>query len=206
MKGLVIGVVALVIVAGAVLFFQNRMPSNSKTPVVTPPAQTAQLKQSVEQSVGQPASLMTVTLNLMPQNNSGEKGTATLTELEGGKTKVVLNITGQPKDMAQPAHIHVGSCANLGNVVYPLTFPTNGTSETTLDVSLKDDILNKLPMAINVHKSAADISTYVSCADISASGSPAAQTSPANPPSQAAPQPVTPPARSSAPAGSYGGY
>ena len=36
-----------------------------------------------------------VTVTLKPQNGSGESGTATLTD-EGGKTKVVVSVTGQP--------------------------------------------------------------------------------------------------------------
>lgn len=106
----------------------------------------------------------TITITLSSQNNSGESGTATLTDVNG-KTGVVLALTGAPSGVTQPAHIHTGSCAAIGGVVYPLTFPVNGKSETTLNVTI-DELLKKLPLALNVHKSAAEANVYVACGDI----------------------------------------
>jgi hypothetical protein len=100
-------------------------------------------------------------------NNSGESGTATLTEVDG-KTKVVLALTGAPKDVVQPAHIHVGSCPGVGAIKYNLTFPKNGVSETILDVNL-ETIMSEVPLAVNVHKSASEAKTYVACGEIAAS-------------------------------------
>ena len=102
-------------------------------------------------------------IDLSSQNDSGESGTATITE-EEGKAKVVLSLSGSLA-APQPAHIHTGSCADLGGVKYPLTSPVSGVSETMLDVSA-NDILSQLPLAINVHKSVEEISTYVACGDI----------------------------------------
>jgi hypothetical protein len=89
---------------------------------------------------------------------------------------------------SHPAHIHNGSCANLGDVVAPLSNVSaqalnNGTptamegqmmgsasaipvlsSVTTVDMSLSD-ILNG-EHAVNVHESAENIGTYVACGDI----------------------------------------
>jgi len=106
----------------------------------------------------------TLTVNLGEQNNSQETGTATLTE-DNGSTTVVLNLTGAPKGVAQPAHIHTGSCANLGDVKYPLNTPTDGTSSTVLDGTTIADLLAS-PMAINVHKSTTEVNTYIACGDI----------------------------------------
>jgi hypothetical protein len=105
-----------------------------------------------------------LTVLLSSQNNSGQFGEATITQTAEG-IKVVIETTGAPADIAQPAHIHTGSCADIGGVVYPLTFPVNGFSETTLAVSL-EDLSNQLPLAINVHKSAAEPSIYVACGDL----------------------------------------
>ena len=105
-----------------------------------------------------------LTVNLMAQNNSGESGTAVLTE-KNGKTEVKLRLEGALKGVTQPAHIHSGSCSTLGAVKWPLTFPVNGKSETTLDISL-DQLRAELPLAINVHKSAAEPAVYVSCGDL----------------------------------------
>lgn len=86
-----------------------------------------------------------------------------------------------------PAHIHEGSCEELGDVVYPLEDvsgePVSGTegatpesqaegqpgdviarSRTQVDASL-DDILSG-EHAVNVHKSAEEIDVYVACGNV----------------------------------------
>lgn len=106
----------------------------------------------------------TIELKMSAQNGSKEVGTARL-KAEGGETRVNIELGVFPKDIQQPAHIHMGSCATLGGVKYPLTSLVNGRSETLVNVSLAD-LLNALPLAINVHKSATEVSVYVSCADL----------------------------------------
>ncbi|MFZ8844362.1 hypothetical protein [Thermoflexus sp.] len=67
--------------------------------------------------------------------------------------------------MDQPAHIHEGTCANLNpKPAFPLTPVRDGKSTTVVNVKLAD-LLAK-PFAINVHKSAQEISVYVSCGEI----------------------------------------
>jgi hypothetical protein len=105
-----------------------------------------------------------VTVNLSAQNASGESGTATLTP-QGDKTQVVIKLTGAPDTAQQPAHIHDGSCAKLDpKPRVPLQNVVGGNSTTTLDMKL-GDIMGK-GGAINVHKSAADVKTYVACGDM----------------------------------------
>jgi len=81
---------------------------------------------------------------------------------------------------SHPAHIHGGSCADLGDVVYPLTniTPIGGDTErtgaasaipvegstTVVDTPLQD--LVDGDYAINVHLSADKIGTYIACGDI----------------------------------------
>jgi len=106
------------------------------------------------------------TVQLTPQNNSGESGTATLTE-QGTKTKVVVDVKGAPAGVAQPLHVHKGACAKLDpKPAYGLATLTNGKSETTIDVPLAS--LEAGGFAINGHKSAQDVNTYVFCGDIPA--------------------------------------
>lgn len=105
-----------------------------------------------------------VTIRLDAQNGSGEMGTATLKE-EDGKVKVSLHLQGTPADIEQPTHIHLGSCPNPGIVKYPLSNVHKGKSETTLDVTFAT-LKSLLPLAINVHKSAAEASTYVACGNL----------------------------------------
>jgi hypothetical protein len=105
-----------------------------------------------------------VTVNLSAQNASGENGTATLTPA-GDKTQVVIKLKGAPDATAQPAHIHDGSCAKLDpKPRVPLQNVVSGSSTTTVDMKLSD-IMSK-GGAINVHKSAADVKTYVACGDV----------------------------------------
>src|SRR5204862_2018184 len=56
-------------------------------------------------------------------------------------------------------------CANLDPVpAYPLNSVTNNASDTVANVSLAE--LAKGGYAINVHKSAAEVSVYVACGNI----------------------------------------
>ena len=101
---------------------------------------------------------------LTAQGDSGVSGKALLIE-QGTQTKVMLNLNGTTLGVKNPAHIHLGACPTPGEVKYALTSLTEGKSVTVLDVSM-DTILSGLPLAINVHKSDADIATYVACGDL----------------------------------------
>lgn len=74
-------------------------------------------------------------------------------------------MTGAAAGVTQPAHIHTGSCAQIGGVVYPLTFPVDGKSVTTLNTTWSALVAQK-PLALNVHKSTSEASIYVSCGDL----------------------------------------
>ncbi len=89
----------------------------------------------------------------------------------------------------RPAHIHAGTCEDLGDVVYPLNdlapvtpFATPEAvlaspeaevreavpeSETIVDASLEELLAE--PHAINVHQSAENIGTYIACGNITGS-------------------------------------
>ena len=104
------------------------------------------------------------TVMMKEQNGSKQIGTATIADVNG-KAKVTVKVTAGTKDVPQPAHIHIGACPTPGAVAYPLSGVVNGMSETTLAVSTTE-LMSKLPLAVNVHKSAEDVKTYVSCGDI----------------------------------------
>ncbi len=105
-----------------------------------------------------------VTVELAEQNGSGQSGTATLTAAGGRTTKIVIELdegTAEP----QPAHVHAGRCTNLDpQPKYPLATVVDGRSEATVQASLEE--LTGGGAAINVHKSEAEIQTYVACGDI----------------------------------------
>ncbi len=98
------------------------------------------------------------------QNASSELGTVTLTAL-GPKTRVVVALANAPTDIAQPAHIHAGSCAKLDpKPKFPLTNVLDGTSTTLIDMPLAK--LVDGGFAVNVHKSTNEIASYVACGDL----------------------------------------
>ena len=107
------------------------------------------------------ASVITVTLT--PRSGSSESGTARLTDLGSGKTRVEVALT--PAQGDHPMHIHEGTCANSNPAPkYALANVQNGASLTEVNASLSD--LTQAPMAINVHKSVQDIATIAVCGDI----------------------------------------
>jgi len=86
--------------------------------------------------------------------------------------------TGDITGIPHPAHIHTGSCANLGDVVAPLNDVTLvqgsdrvGTSVTPVDLKIADILAS--PHAIMAHVSAENLGTYIACADLA--GDPSAK-------------------------------
>src|SRR5688572_23776292 len=86
---------------------------------------------------------------------------------------------GQEADAPHPAHIHSGTCDNLGDIVAPLSDVTELTAgesfgvptavlvkESETDVALPLGDILAAPHAINVHESAEAIQNYIACGDI----------------------------------------
>jgi plastocyanin len=86
---------------------------------------------------------------------------------------------GQDADAPHPAHIHSGTCDNLGDIVAPLSDVTELTAgesfgvptavlvkESETDVALPLGDILSAPHAINVHESAEAIQNYIACGDI----------------------------------------
>lgn len=89
-------------------------------------------------------------------------------------------VRAQEDAEAHPAHVHAGTCAELGDVVVPLEDVTGPAaddarsgpesaipveiSETAVDLPLQEIIDGG--HAINVHLSAEEIETYIACGDI----------------------------------------
>ena len=123
-----------------------------------------------------------VTVVMNAQNNSGQSGTATLTELGSG-TRVVVVIRKSEFGEKQPSHLHSGRCGEIGprqdsysrglgsiEKAEPSTMkgvpPTDGgfgASSSEVDLTLRE--LTNGDWVINVHD-AQDFSLYVSCGNI----------------------------------------
>jgi hypothetical protein len=114
------------------------------------------------------AATNTLTVKMNALNGSGENGTATLTQQPKG-VQVVIKLVNAPAT-AQPTHIHIGTCGNIKKAPeYPLNNTVNGSSTSVVSGVTIDQLLAG-HYAINVHKSASDLATYVSCGNIAASG------------------------------------
>lgn len=160
----IIGGVVLILVVGAYFI----MTSNKTTPVDTTPTPSPRVETLIQTKVipaSPAASALKVTIDLAEQNQSSMSGTAVLTEKDG-KTVVSIFMAGLTTPNPQPAHIHMGSCPNVGTVVYPLTNVVGGKSETTLNVTLAK-LASQQPLGINVHKSIPESSVYVACGNLS---------------------------------------
>ena len=104
-------------------------------------------------------------INMGAQNGSKQDGMASVKDVAGG-VKVEIALKNTPSGSSEPAHIHKGTCAKLDPAPWkPLSNVVGGKSDSTVQGLTVAD-LKKSHYAINVHKSAADIKTYVSCGDL----------------------------------------
>jgi hypothetical protein len=105
-------------------------------------------------------------INMGAQNKSGQAGSAGVVDAKGGGVDVTIKLQKEPKGASEPAHIHPGTCAKLNPAPFkPLTPVVNGKSFTHVP-GITVAQLKKGKYAINVHKSANDLKTYVSCGDL----------------------------------------
>lgn len=106
----------------------------------------------------------TLTIPMHAKNGSHEDGIATLTQGADG-VRVVVTLQNAP-DIAQPTHIHLGTCANINKAPeYALVDTQKGQGDSVVRGVKLADLLHGT-YAINVHKSGFDLETYVSCGDI----------------------------------------
>lgn len=106
------------------------------------------------------------TVKMGAQSGSGQNGSATIVT-KGTGIMVTVTVSNEPKGASEPAHIHLGTCAKLNPAPWkPLSNVVNGVSTTNVSGVTVAQLTGKTKYAINVHKSAADLKTYVSCGGI----------------------------------------
>lgn len=163
MKNNLIWIIAAIVVVVLVLGYLGRNQIGSMMGM--PTTEPTQVMQPTEAPIPTAMTPEGMKVNLDEVNDSGQSGTAMLTE-ENGNTTVALDLTGFTAGLAQPAHIHIGECPGVGEVKYPLENVADGKSVTVLPVTLAE-ITKDLPLAINVHKSAAEVKVYTACGELS---------------------------------------
>ena len=107
-------------------------------------------------------------LELVEQNGSGQAGTATLTPSGDGTTAVAVELDNPP-GQPQPAHVHAGTCDDIGDVVAPLESLTDGASESNVPLTLAE--LERGGLIVHAHKSEAEFDVSVACSAIPESSS-----------------------------------
>ena len=137
----------------------TRQPTATATSAPQPTEPPAMMEVMEESKAG------SVVIALGELNNSGQSGKATLTA-RGDRTEVVIEIAAGAAGVAQPIHIHSGTCDSLGDVVFALTNLDGGKSTTTVDATLAS--LRTGKFTINGHKSGDEIATFISCGNIPA--------------------------------------
>jgi hypothetical protein len=113
-------------------------------------------------AIAQAPSTLTVPMHAL--NDSGENGEAFLVQGDDGVHVRVELQNGTA--VAQPTHIHIGTCGAINKAPeYGLSDTVNGKGESVVrGVKLSDLLAGHY--AINVHKSGTDLATYSSCGDI----------------------------------------
>lgn len=106
-----------------------------------------------------------VTVTIGPGRDAATgTGTAILTDLGGGRTRVELQVAATNPNMI--AHIHADVCPGVGAVVFPLTNVENGRSTTEINASLSEVLTRG--RAINLHRSPQEAGVYVGCGNLPA--------------------------------------
>ena len=157
---LVVSLAVLLTLTGCSLFRKSAPAQNENTNTIANENTNAMENKNVNAS-------SKIIVNLSGQSGvAAQPGFVTIAEVDG-KAMVDVKVAAGPAGVVQPAHIHDGTCANLGGVALGLDNVVSGSSQTQLDISI-NELMAKLPLAINVHKSVPEIGVYVACGDITA--------------------------------------
>ncbi len=79
-----------------------------------------------------------------------------------------IAVKGEMLGAVQPSHIHEGTCGSNGPIVIPLTSVAGGKSNTTIKMAMWNKLKNGKPHYVNIHKSAKELGTIVSCGEMAA--------------------------------------
>lgn len=137
-------------------------PPSSSTPSSSPPASAPSAIPTI------PSVTTSITLKHMPS------GTADLNwDPSTHALTVKVSLVGLAPSSMHPAHIHTGSCANQGNVIYPLTTLVADAHGVASATTVVKNIMNGIPARgwyVNVHNgpglSTTDQFLPIVCADV----------------------------------------
>jgi len=108
-----------------------------------------------------------------------QPGQAFIGSFEAGTSFMDVEVTPGAEGVAQPAHVHTGTCDAPGPIVYPIASVVEGRSFTILSADM-DELLGS-DYIVNVHLSPEEADTYVSCAVLEEAEAPAPTAAPGLP-------------------------
>jgi hypothetical protein len=109
----------------------------------------------------------TETIKMHALNNSGQNGTATITDLGGGKVRVGVKIANEPASASEPSHVHFGHCPEIKAIpAYNVGPILKGKATSTVYLSWAQ--INSGKYVVMVHQSAQAMGTYETCGNIGA--------------------------------------
>jgi hypothetical protein len=111
-----------------------------------------------------PVPLSPVTVTLGPVDGSGVTGTAIVTPLDAGHTKVTLELVNEPPGDL-PAHIHFDTCKNPSTIRFGLSNVVDGKSESTVSGGIAYLRRGHGAFSMNVHRAEPDL-PIIACGDI----------------------------------------
>jgi hypothetical protein len=102
-------------------------------------------------------------------NDSGQVGTVTLFNA-GPRTRVVLNLKGQPRGRVEAAHIHRGKACDQGDInpkpVYPLRNVVNGRSVSVVDAPESKLLSGNYVVVVHAGTMGKAMEHYVACGQL----------------------------------------
>lgn len=126
-----------------------------------------------DDAIDEPDVINSTTYDLGPVSDPNISGTATFSELDNGEVRIDLDLVGTPAGGEHPAHIHMNTAAEGGNIALSLEPVDGDTGESSITVDALDDgtsityqELINYDGYINVHLSQNDLATLVAQGDI----------------------------------------
>jgi hypothetical protein len=98
---------------------------------------------------------------LKSTNGSRERGVAWI-EFGLHETRVVIRMSGAPREVSQPAHLHAGACGSDRKVVASLGSVRNGRGVASVDPLS----VSSRRYAIDIHESTVTGATIVACGSV----------------------------------------
>jgi hypothetical protein len=115
------------------------------------------------------ASPATETVAMHALNNSGQNGTAIISDL-GGKVRVTVRIANESATASEPSHVHLGHCPEIKAIpAYNVGPILKGNATSVANLSWAQ--INSGKYVVMVHRSAKAMETYESCGNIGAAAS-----------------------------------